>query len=64
MLQILLGLAGATTLWLLLQDANILKILQFYDFSGCFLFSLCLIFHVAPGNLENEATRCPLKSSL
>lgn len=52
MLEILLDLAGATTLQFFLRDANILKILQFYDFSDCFLFSFCLIFHIAPENLE------------
>lgn len=52
MLEILLDLAGATTLQFFLRDANILKILQFYDFSDCFLFSFCLIFHIAPDNLE------------
>lgn len=26
---------------------------QFCDFSGCFLFSFGLIFHVAPANFEH-----------
>lgn len=57
----LLDLAGTTTLrW----DANVLKILWFCDFSGCFLFSSNLIFDVAPANLERQATHCALKSSI
>lgn len=52
MLEILIDLAEATNLWLFLQDANIFKS-SFVIFSGCFLFSFGLIFHVAPDNFEH-----------
>jgi len=53
MLEMLLDLAAATSSRLFWQNANVLKMLQFYEYSGCFLFSVGLIFHVAPRDLEH-----------